>query len=348
MARQHRIEYAGALYHVMARGDRKDPIVMDDGDRKAFIKALNDMCERTGIVAHAYTLMDNHYHLVLETPKANLVDGMRWFQNTYTRRFNVCHQLWGHVFGGRYKAVIIDPEDDYFVKAVNYVHLNPVRAGIVGMDQGIQHYPWSSLYDYLQPPNRRPVWLKTDRLFAMYGLKDNLSGRKAYLKELERMIRDKGEENAGLVDDDVDTSLQTTIRRGWYFGSEDFHEHLLGLLDRHKKKGAQPACDGYHGTQSKEMETARAKAMINRMCRGLNIALDELKKRKARDDDKIMMAEIIASQTSVRVDWIRETLGMGSRGYCSHLISLQRRLLKDHPKRAKARSRMLKISRSND
>ena len=92
----------------MARGDRREPIVRDDGDRKAFLRTLGEMCGRTGIEVHAYVLLDNHFHLVLATPEGNLVDGMRWFQNTFTRRFNVCHGLWGHLYGGRYKAILID------------------------------------------------------------------------------------------------------------------------------------------------------------------------------------------------------------------------------------------------
>src|ERR1700731_2336930 len=108
MARQVRIQFQGAVYHVMARGDRKESIIGGDKDRRMFIETLGEACEKTGWLVHAWVLMSNHYHLVLRTPQANLVAGMRWLQNTYTRRFNVRNQLWGHVFGGRYKAVLVE------------------------------------------------------------------------------------------------------------------------------------------------------------------------------------------------------------------------------------------------
>ncbi len=102
MARQPRIEYEGAFYHVMARGDRREPIVEDGEDRRVFLATLGQAATRTGWRVHAWVLMTNHYHWLIETAQANLVDGMRWFQNTYTRRFNARHRRWGHVFGGRY------------------------------------------------------------------------------------------------------------------------------------------------------------------------------------------------------------------------------------------------------
>jgi len=103
MPRQVRIEYAGAFYHVMARGNRKGDIVFDDEDRKTFLRTLGEVCKRAGFRIHAYALMSNHYHLLLETPQANLTVGMGWFQNAFTRRINTRHRLWGHLFGGRYK-----------------------------------------------------------------------------------------------------------------------------------------------------------------------------------------------------------------------------------------------------
>jgi len=95
MARGIRIQYAGAFYHVMARGNRRERIYRDDADRSFFCEALGEACERTGWRVHAWVLMGNHYHLMVETPGANLVDGMKWLQNTYTRRFNNRHRLWG-------------------------------------------------------------------------------------------------------------------------------------------------------------------------------------------------------------------------------------------------------------
>jgi REP element-mobilizing transposase RayT len=107
VARSLRVEYPGAYYHVMARGNRREDIFLDEDDREFFLKAVSEACAQTGWLVHAWVLMSNHYHLRIETPEANLVDGMKWLQNTYMRRFNVRHRAWGRVFGDRYKAVVV-------------------------------------------------------------------------------------------------------------------------------------------------------------------------------------------------------------------------------------------------
>ena len=105
------MEFDGAFYHVMCRGDRRESIFEDDSDRERFLATLAAVCGRTGWRVHAYVLMSNHYHWLLETPRANLVAGMRWFQTTYTVRYNLRHRKIGHLFQGRYKAVLIDPAE---------------------------------------------------------------------------------------------------------------------------------------------------------------------------------------------------------------------------------------------
>ena len=108
MPRKLRVQYEGAIYHVMDRGDRREDIFLDDVDRQDFLKTLAEACQKTGFEIHAYCLMPNHFHLVVETPEANLVAGMAWLLSAYTIRFNHRHQLTGHVFSGRYKALIVE------------------------------------------------------------------------------------------------------------------------------------------------------------------------------------------------------------------------------------------------
>jgi len=132
MPRKARIEYEGAIYHVMDRGDRLEAIYRDERDREIFLKTLGEVCERCGWKVHAYALMGNHYHLLLETPEANLSRGMRLLQGIYTIRHNARHRLRGHLFQGRYKAILVDGEDaTYFRTVGDYIHLNPVRAGLL-------------------------------------------------------------------------------------------------------------------------------------------------------------------------------------------------------------------------
>jgi putative transposase len=108
MARKVRIEYSGAVYHVMARGNQGRPLFADDLDRTQWLQTLAEACEKTGCRIHAYVLMANHYHLLVETPEGNLVAGMKWLQGAYTQRYNSRHGVFGHVFQGRYKALVVD------------------------------------------------------------------------------------------------------------------------------------------------------------------------------------------------------------------------------------------------
>src|SRR5437867_3574498 len=130
MARKLRVEYPGAIYHVMNRVDRREPIFRDDLDRLRYLETLGEVCVKTGWQVHALCLMSNHFHLVVETPRANLVAGMKWFLGTYTGRFNRRHKLSGHLFSGRYKSLlIVDRSGSGYLRTVCvYVHLNPVRA----------------------------------------------------------------------------------------------------------------------------------------------------------------------------------------------------------------------------
>ncbi len=138
MARRLRLQYPGAIYHVMNRGDRREPIFHDDHDRTRFLETLEEACAKADWQVHAYCLMLNHFHLVLETPGGNLVAGMKWFLGTYTSRFNRRHQLFGHLFSGRYKAVIVDGSGDGYLHAVcDYVHLNPVRAKLLKAEESL-------------------------------------------------------------------------------------------------------------------------------------------------------------------------------------------------------------------
>ena len=108
MARKLRVQYPGAMYHLMNRGDRREPIFEDDSDRVQFLETLRQACEKTCWQTHAHCLMNNHFHLVIETPQLNLVAGMKWFLGTYTSRYNRRHKGFGHLFSGRYKALPVD------------------------------------------------------------------------------------------------------------------------------------------------------------------------------------------------------------------------------------------------
>jgi putative transposase len=140
MARPIRIEYEGALYHVTCRGNARQKIFLKDKDYRDFLDVFRDVIERTRWLAHAYCLMGNHYHLLIETPQANLSQGMRQLNGVYTQRFNRRNNRVGHIFQGRYKAYLVE-KGPYYLELCRYIVLNPVRAGMVRTPED---WPWSS------------------------------------------------------------------------------------------------------------------------------------------------------------------------------------------------------------
>lgn len=164
MARPLRIEYAGALYHVTSRGDRREDIYEDDEDREVFLEVLSHCVERFNWLVHAYCLMSNHYHLLIETPDANLSAGMRQLNGVYTQRYNRRHGEVGHLFQGRFKSILVD-RDSYLLEVARYIVLNPVRAKMVN---DTVDWAWSS-YAATAGIEPHPEWLCTDWLLGVFS-----------------------------------------------------------------------------------------------------------------------------------------------------------------------------------
>lgn len=164
MARPLRLELAGGLYHVTSRGDGREDIYLSDQDRQVWLEILGQVCRRFNWVCHAWCQMTNHYHLLIETPEANLAEGMRQLNGVYTQRFNRAHERVGHVFQGRYKAILVE-RDSYLLELARYVVLNPLRARMV---KRLETWPWSS---YLATCGQvtAPEWLQTDWTLAQFG-----------------------------------------------------------------------------------------------------------------------------------------------------------------------------------
>ena len=164
MARPIRLEFAGALYHVTSRGDRREAIYEDDADRERFLSVLAEVVRDFNWVCHAYCLMGNHYHLLIETPDANLSKGMRQLNGVYTQASNRRHGRVGHLFQGRFKAILVDA-DSYLLEVARYVVLNPVRARRV---RDPAKWQWSS-YRAMIGEVESPDWLATDGLLAAFA-----------------------------------------------------------------------------------------------------------------------------------------------------------------------------------
>lgn len=182
MTRPLRLEYSGALYHVTSRGDRRGAIYRDDSDRTAWLSVLAEACSRYNFVVHAYCQMTNHYHLLVETIDGGLGRGMRQLNGAYSQYFNRRHGLVGHVFQGRYKAILVQKES-YLLELARYVVLNPVRAGIVSTPE---QWRWSSQRFFLDSVDQ-PTWLETDWLLGHFG-EDGVRARCAYMEFVARGV----------------------------------------------------------------------------------------------------------------------------------------------------------------
>lgn len=212
MARPLRLEFHGALYHLTSRGDRQEPIFLDDVDRKLFLDLVGKEIKQQGWICYAYCLMDNHYHLLIETPEPNLVRGMRRLNGVYTQAFNRRHRRVGHVFQGRYKAILVDKES-YLLELCRYVVLNPVRAKVVKRPEA---WPWSS-YRFTVGEANSPGWLAVEKVVSLF------SRRAAY----RRFVAE------GLAQPSVWNHLRGQI----YLGSEPFLNRMEGLVQGKPAQG---------------------------------------------------------------------------------------------------------------
>ena len=259
MARQWRIEFPGAFYHIISRGNGRQDIFLSDRDRQAFIALLHEVSDRYAIDIGAYVLMDNHYHLLLRTREANLSRAMQWFGTTFTRRFHNHNHTSGHLFQGRFKSLLVE-NDAYLVQLSCYIHRNPLRAG---MASRLADYPWSS-YPYLAYKKKPPAWLRTDLILGRF---DTANRHAAYRRKVE-------------LYSDQDGKLWNDVKHGLVYGSQNFIEQLKEqflddrksaelpqhnrlLLDADPQALAQQAAAGF----SLDLETIRHTRRISRQAK---------------------------------------------------------------------------------
>jgi len=247
--------------------------------------------------------MGNHYHLLLETPEANLSRGMRLLQGIYTIRHNARHRLRGHLFQGRYKAIVVDGEDaTYFRTVGDYIHLNPVRARLLEEAEKLVSYPWSSFPAHVCPPRKRPAWLKSEWVLAGVGEADVARGRNAYREVMEK--RAEEERDGGAIEE----GMLKALRRGWCFGSEVFREAILDRLESPVRQEHGNSRSGISGSHNER----EAERLIALGLKELGMDREDLQKLPKGSAQKIALASVVKQRTLVTNAWLAAQLRMGA------------------------------------
>jgi REP element-mobilizing transposase RayT len=214
MARPLRIEYDGALYHITSRGNARRSIFAGDEDRKIFLDTLDKVNDKYNFLCHAYCLMDNHYHLLIETPDGNLSNGMRQLNGVYTQRYNRRNKKVGHVFQGRYKAILIQKET-HFLEVCRYIVLNPVRARAVNFPKEWKWTSYKATSGFEKPHN----CLTTDCILDQFGETRNVAE-----KEYRAFVR------SGIGE----KTLWKKLKGQSILGDIDFVDRLIGYVRKSK------------------------------------------------------------------------------------------------------------------
>lgn len=305
MARALRVEFPGARYHLMCRGNQSRNIFTVQEDADLFVRTLGEMCVRNGVAVHAWCLMSNHYHLLLATPQGNLSDAMKWFQGTFTQRYNAGHKLWGHLFQGRYKAKVIDDSDSSYFRTVGeYIHLNPADAGLVKPGK-LAEYPWSSYPVYLEPPSRRPDWLVVREVLNACGMPDDsIKSRRAYRTYMD--LRHQSVASRSL--NAADQAAWSRMERGWLHGSAEFRKRMAECLEAQGKAHLKSLVDV---EQKRDLSEAAAQVVLKKCLDHFEIKPDELPRLPKSAPVKMLIAGFLRYHYPVGAEWVSKQLAMG-------------------------------------
>jgi putative transposase len=293
MPRQARIEYAGAVYHVLNRGNYRQDLFRVPEAGICFERTLFDACERLGWRLHAYVLLSNHYHLCIETPDGRLAAGMQWLQSTFANRFNRLVKQRGHVFQGRYKALLIE-RGASLLRVVNYIHLNPVRAGLQSVET-LREHELSSFPKFFR--RGRPACLvNADWLYLAGDLRPTAAGMRCYQRYLA--LAEEGDPRRR-------ATLRQQLCRGWYIGTREGRRALVKELDKGRRAGDERAGPSGYGEE-------RAETLLEEGLRRLGKKEADLSSDRKLAPWKVVLAGWIKRHCAVTNRWFSETMHMGN------------------------------------
>jgi putative transposase len=293
MPRPSRIEYAGAVYHVLNRGNYRQDLFKVAEAGICFERTLFEACARFGWCLHAYVLMSNHYHLCVETPDGRLACGMQWLQSTFANRFNRLVQGHGHVFQGRYKALLIE-RGASLLRVVNYIHLNPVRAGLQSVET-LREHELSSFPKFFR--RERPACLvHADWLSLAGDLRATAAGMRCYQRYLAMVEEGDPRRRA---------ALHRQLCRGWYIGTREGKRTLVQELDQGRLAGDEGGGASGYGQE-------RAELLLEEGLRRLGKKDADLSSDRRLAPWKVVLAGWIKRHCAVPNRWFREIMHMGN------------------------------------
>ena len=307
MPRKLRLEYPGACYHVINRGNYRADVFVSKGARDAFEACLFETCEKSGWRLHAFVIMRNHFHLAVETPRGNLVAGMQWLQSTYANRFNKLRGERGHLFQGRYKALLVEP-GEALGQVCHYIHLNPVRAGVGPVEQ-LGEFRHSSYWYLFRPKARRAFMCPETALLEAGGLGDTPRGRRCYSDYLAWQAAE------GPVGKN---KAYVSLSKGWVLGTAGFKS---ALLEDHAV-AAESRAWAEGGAQ--EVRQSQWQTQLERALRQLGKTAAEASDDLKSAPWKVAIAAYLKQTTQATNRWIAEQLHMGTPVSVSQLVSLTR------------------------
>ncbi len=301
MARAVRFQFPGAIYHVLNRGNYRKDLFTAGESGAWFVRALQEASEQCGWRVHAYVVMSNHYHLVVETPEPNLVDGMHWLQTTFASRFNRSMGERGHVFQGCYKALLVAP-GPHFTGVVNYVHLNPVRAGLCTLED-LRSYGLGSYGHFFR--KHRPDWLVRAEFLGQLHLPDSLKGMNTYAKMLALADEQDPEKRA---------SLSREYCRGWLIGDKAYREQVLERMNKHELRGS------HCGDDVRNLNEFRWEQALAEQLKQHEKSSEDIARAPKAADWKIAIARHMRTHTRATNPWLAKKLSMGHPSRVSNLI----------------------------
>lgn len=307
MARKLRLEYPGACYHVINRGNYQRGIFEPNGAAEAFERTLFEACKAYGWRLHAFVIMSNHYHLAVETPEANLSEGMQWLQGTWANRFNRYHGQIGRPFQGRFRGIHVEP-GHALAQVGHYIHLNPVRAGLV-YAEWVGAYRWSSLW-WFQRRERQDSLEPETVLLEAGRLRDDRHGWKSYCEYLSLLA----EENPKCRDQRF-----SDMSRGWAIGSKDFRTALIKDLKLKVSELDRAGLLGEAVGDRKRFRHAQWEEHLQQLAAEAKIDLDALPEKKSARE-KVLLAAAMKQATGVRNAWLAQRLGMGTPASVSQWV----------------------------